>query len=91
MYGNGTYFALNPAYSAQNYARPDANNHRRMYLAKVLVGEYTVGQPRLITPPVNPAHPGDHYDSVTDNVANPSMFVVFSDIQAYPEFLITFT
>lgn len=90
MYGNGTYFALNPTYSV-NYARPDPRGHRRMYLAKVLVGEYAQGRQGLITPPPKPTGPSDQYDSVTDNVMKPSMFVIFSDFQAYPEFLITFT
>ncbi len=33
----------------------------------------------------------DLFDSSTDNVNNPSMFIIFNDIQAYPEYLITFT
>ncbi|CAG2243958.1 unnamed protein product [Mytilus edulis] len=41
-YGNGVYFAVNPTYSAQaQYARPDPNGNKRMYMCKVLVGEYT--------------------------------------------------
>ena len=30
------------------------------------------------------------YDSATDDVRKPSMYVIFSDTQAYPEYLITF-
>uniref|UniRef100_A0A8D3B381 Poly [ADP-ribose] polymerase n=1 Tax=Scophthalmus maximus TaxID=52904 RepID=A0A8D3B381_SCOMX len=92
MFGNGSYFAVDPAYSAQGYAKPDASGHKRIYLSRVLVGDYTLGRGGLITPPskgsVNAA---DLYDSVADNPANPTMFVVFNDIQAYPEYLITFT
>ena len=29
------------------------------------------------------------YDSVTDNLTKPSMFVIFNDTQAFPEYLIT--
>lgn len=29
------------------------------------------------------------YDSVTDDITKPSMFVIFNDTQAYPEYLIT--
>ncbi|VDI06300.1 Hypothetical predicted protein [Mytilus galloprovincialis] len=44
-YGNGVYFAVNPTYSAQaQYARPDPNGNKRMYMCKVLVGEFTKGQ-----------------------------------------------
>ena len=30
------------------------------------------------------------YDSVVDNVNNPSMYVVFNDASAYPEYIIKF-
>lgn len=92
MYGNGTYFAVDPVYSGQRYARPDASGHRRMYLARVLVGEFTTGKSGLITPPSKGSGKDtDLYDSVTDNAANPTMFVVFGDNDAYPEYLITFS
>lgn len=29
------------------------------------------------------------YDSVTDDINKPTMFVIFNDTQAYPEYLIT--
>lgn len=91
-FGNGTYFAVNPAYSAQGYAQPDLARHKRMYLARVLVGDFTQGRAGLVTPPnKNTGNPSDLYDSVTDISANPTMFIVFNDIQAYPEYLITFT
>ncbi|XP_074857625.1 protein mono-ADP-ribosyltransferase PARP14-like isoform X2 [Carettochelys insculpta] len=90
--GNGTYFAVNASYSAQDtYSRPDGNGRKYMYLARVLTGVYCVGKGGLITPPPkNIADPTDLFDSVTDNMIHPSMFVIFNDIQAYPEYLITF-
>uniref|UniRef100_A0A8C8SNN8 Poly [ADP-ribose] polymerase n=1 Tax=Pelusios castaneus TaxID=367368 RepID=A0A8C8SNN8_9SAUR len=90
--GNGTYFAVQASYSAQDtYSRPDLNGRKYMYLARVLTGEYCAGSGGLITPPPKSvADPTDLYDSVTDNMAHPSMFVIFNDIQAYPEYLITF-
>uniref|UniRef100_A0A3P8NU03 Poly [ADP-ribose] polymerase n=1 Tax=Astatotilapia calliptera TaxID=8154 RepID=A0A3P8NU03_ASTCA len=91
MYGNGSYFAADPCYSAGNYATPNTNGHKRMYQARVLVGDYTQGQKGMITPPPKSGSASDLYDSVTDDAANPTMFVVFNDIQAYPEYLITFT
>uniref|UniRef100_A0A3Q3AEE2 Poly [ADP-ribose] polymerase n=1 Tax=Kryptolebias marmoratus TaxID=37003 RepID=A0A3Q3AEE2_KRYMA len=91
MYGKGSYFAVNPSYSAQNYAQLDASGHKRMYQARVLVGDYTQGRSGMITPPAKSGNAADLYDSVTDRPNNPSMFVVFNDIQAYPEYLITFT
>lgn len=91
MYGKGTYFAVDPQYSASGYAAADSSGHKRMYLARVLVGDYTQGKSGLITPPnKSSGNNTDLYDSVTDNAANPTMFVVFTDNQAYPEYLITF-
>uniref|UniRef100_I3IUL8 Poly [ADP-ribose] polymerase n=1 Tax=Oreochromis niloticus TaxID=8128 RepID=I3IUL8_ORENI len=91
MYGNGSYFAVDPSYSAGNYAKPDTSGQKRMYQARVLVGDYAQGQRGMITPPPKSGSASDLYDSVTNNTAKPTMFVVFNDIQAYPEYLITFT
>ena len=64
---------------------------RYMYLARVLVGQYCVGNGSMIVPPPkDPFRPEILYDSVVDHVANPSIFVVFYDFQCYPEYLITF-
>lgn len=91
-YGKGTYFAVSASYSASDtYSRPDANGKKYMYYVRVLTGNYTNGNSALIVPPSrNPQNPTDLYDTVTDDVTNPSLFVVFYDNQAYPEYLITF-
>ncbi|XP_066046403.1 protein mono-ADP-ribosyltransferase PARP14-like isoform X1 [Chamaea fasciata] len=92
-FGNGTYFAVNASYSANDlYSKPDANGKKYMYLARVLVGEYSLGKKGSITPAQkNPSNSVDLFDSATDNMNHPSMFIIFYDIQAYPEYLITFT
>lgn len=90
MYGKGSYFAVNPTYS-QNYAQVDTQGHRHMYQAQVLVGDYTQGISGMITPPAKSGNAADLYDSVTDKMHSPTMFVIFNDIQAYPEYLITFS
>ncbi|XP_040295798.1 LOW QUALITY PROTEIN: protein mono-ADP-ribosyltransferase PARP15 [Bufo bufo] len=91
--GNGTYFAVEANYSAHdNYSKPNANGLKYMYLTRVLTGVSCAGQKGCIAPPAkNPANPTDLYDSVTDNPANPQIFVIFNDVQAYPEYLITFS
>lgn len=62
-----------------------------MYYARVLTGNYTNGNHSLIVPPSrDPQNVTDLYDTVTDNALSPSIFVVFYDNQAYPEYLITF-
>ncbi|XP_066507279.1 protein mono-ADP-ribosyltransferase PARP14-like [Hoplias malabaricus] len=90
MYGNGAYFAVDPSYSSRGYSKPDQLGHKRMYLAKVLVGDYTTGKSGLLSPPAKSSSATDLYDSVTDNIQAPTMFVIFHDVQAYPEYLITF-
>ncbi|NXQ10158.1 PAR14 polymerase, partial [Peucedramus taeniatus] len=92
-FGNGTYFAVNASYSANDlYSKPDVNGRKYMYLARVLVGEYSLGRKGSITPArKNVSNSVDLYDSSTDNMSQPSMFIIFNDIQAYPEYLITFT
>ena len=63
-----------------------------MYVARVLVGRYTSGGKGMKAPPStnDPGNPGVRYDSVVDNVRNPSIFVIFVDNHCYPEYLITF-
>ncbi|NXS16895.1 PAR14 polymerase, partial [Mystacornis crossleyi] len=92
-FGNGTYFAVNASYSAHDtYSKPDVDGKKYMYLARVLVGEYSQGIKGAITPASKTAgNSVDLFDSSTDNVSQPSMFIIFNDIQAYPEYLITFT
>ena len=91
LYGNGTYFATESSYSAGGgYSKPDGSGLKRMYLARVLTGVYTVGKKGLKVPPDLPGEDKVMYDSVVDNVSNPTMFVVFNDCQAYPEYLVSF-
>ncbi|XP_067379691.1 protein mono-ADP-ribosyltransferase PARP15-like isoform X2 [Channa argus] len=90
--GHGTYFAVNASYSANSrYAKPAADGSQLMFVARVLTGSYTVGQSTMkVPPPHNDQQPHDRYDSLVDKIDNPSMYVVFHDSQAYPDYLITF-
>ena len=90
MFGQGTYFARDASYS-NGYAPADAQGQKCMYLVRVLAGEYTRGTNAMIVVPAK--DPNDEnvlFDSVVDNTANPSIFVVFYDADAYPEYLITY-
>ncbi|XP_060945027.1 uncharacterized protein LOC133022028 [Limanda limanda] len=90
-FGNGTYFAVNANYSAQDtYSKPNPKGEKCMYLCQVLTGDYALGQQGMIEPPVKSNKAPQLYDSVVDNMANPNMFIIFHDVQAYPEYLITF-
>ena len=90
VYGQGCYFARDASYS-NNYAEVDQQEMKRMYLARVLTGEYTQGSSSMIVaPPKNPNDATVLYESVVDNTSNPGIFVVFYDANAYPEYLITY-
>ncbi|XP_066097922.1 protein mono-ADP-ribosyltransferase PARP15-like isoform X2 [Saccopteryx bilineata] len=90
-YGKGTYFSTDACQSAYDqYSRPDSNGRKYIYVVRVLTGDYTRGHGGLITPPSkNPDNSTDLFDSVTNDIQNPQLFVIFSDNQAYPEYLIT--
>ncbi|KAG5261066.1 hypothetical protein AALO_G00299610 [Alosa alosa] len=92
VYGLGTYFAVSASYSAKPvYSRPEADGTQCMFVARVLAGFYTLGKSLMrVPPPVSPQQPDIRFDSLVDNQQNPSMFVVFHDSQAYPDYLITF-
>ena len=63
-----------------------------MFYARVLTGVYTKGYQGLKVPP--PKDPSKStvilYDSVVNNMKAPDMYVVFTDAQCYPDYLITF-
>ncbi|XP_007563681.1 poly [ADP-ribose] polymerase 14-like [Poecilia formosa] len=89
-FGQGTYFAVNASYSV-SYSNPAADGTQTMFVARVLTGVFTLGRSDMrMPPPRNSQQPHDRYDSLVDNMNNPSMFVVFHDNQAYPDYLITF-
>ena len=92
-YGVGIYFARDAAYSAQPlYSKPDSSGHKYIYLVRVLVGQYTVGNSSLVVPPAKDPQkdPNTLFDSMVDSMTNPSIFVVGPDAQYYPEYLIIF-
>ncbi|KAL0993426.1 hypothetical protein UPYG_G00107720 [Umbra pygmaea] len=92
VYGNGTYFAVNASYSADDtYSIPDTQGHKHMYLCYVLTGDFTEGKKEMIVPPAKSNSSSQLYDSLTDNQTKPNMFIIFHDIQAYPAYLITFS
>ncbi|XP_046843223.1 protein mono-ADP-ribosyltransferase PARP15-like [Xenia sp. Carnegie-2017] len=90
-YGNGVYFARDASYSLVYSLHQCSGSQPKMYIAKVLVGEYTLGKEGLKEPPSknDPGNPGLLYDSVVDTPSNPTIFVIFQDNQSYPEYLIT--
>lgn len=93
VYGNGVYFATNASYSTRDMCSPrDFNGNKRVYRCRVLTGEFCQGVKGMKLPPnkSGAASNCSMYDSMVNNVKNPGIFVIFNDIQAYPEYLITF-
>lgn len=61
-----------------------------MFVALVLVGDYTQGNSSYVRPPLK----GDNktfYDSCVDSVRNPSIYIIFEKQQIYPEYLINYS
>ncbi|KAM4725000.1 protein mono-ADP-ribosyltransferase PARP10 isoform 1-T2 [Anableps anableps] len=91
VYGQGVYFAVNSALSVQDqYSPPNADGYKFIFVSKVLTGDFTKGCHSMKTAPLKET--GNiplRYDSVTDDITKPSMFVIFNDTQAFPEYLIT--
>uniref|UniRef100_A0A8C9X1D1 Poly [ADP-ribose] polymerase n=1 Tax=Sander lucioperca TaxID=283035 RepID=A0A8C9X1D1_SANLU len=90
-YGKGVYFAVNAGYSASNFSPADTSGLKRLYVARVLTGRYTVGNSSMKATPPRGSDPTDCFDSLVNNQQQPTMFVIFHDDQAYPEYLITFS
>lgn len=72
------------------YAKPSQNGEQFVYVCRVLTGEFTCGWKGLVEPPIKKALTNLRFDSVADSENKPSMFVIFNDADAYPEYLITF-
>ncbi|XP_003390636.1 PREDICTED: poly [ADP-ribose] polymerase 14-like [Amphimedon queenslandica] len=91
VYGKGVYFARDASYS-HSYTSPDANGVRHMYYTLVLTGEFTVGNSSMLAPPPkNPQiDPNVTFDATVNNVADPSIFVVYQDAQNYPAYMVNY-
>lgn len=90
VYGQGCYFVRDASYS-NSRAVPDAQGLKYMYLVRVLIGQYTIGNSSMIVaPPKDPKDPAVSFDSVVNHTSNPIIFVVFYDADAYPEYLIVY-
>ncbi|XP_036376228.1 protein mono-ADP-ribosyltransferase PARP12-like [Megalops cyprinoides] len=88
MYGKGSYFARDAAYS-DRYTRSNSKT-KSMFVVLVLVGEFTRGATSYLRPPEKGTNQG-FYDSCVDSKTNPTIFVVFEKHQIYPEFIIEYS
>ncbi len=85
------YFAVESSYSAQDkYSVPDSSGLRYMFVCRVIIGEYTLGNKDMKTAPPLTTGSNAVFDTLVENVKSPTIFVALTDAQAYPEYLITF-
>ncbi|XP_046551754.1 uncharacterized protein LOC124261477 [Haliotis rubra] len=84
VYGKGAYFARDAKYS-HNYTK---GRNKYMFLARVLVGKYTLGDSSYTRPPPRKGHV--LYDSCVNDINNPSIFIIFERNQCYPEYLVEY-
>jgi hypothetical protein len=89
IYGDGTYFARDAKYS-DDYAKRLPNGQKQMLLVEVVVGRWTKGGRGMKMCPLLPGEKYKRYDSLVDNPADPTIFVVQHSSQAYPAYLITY-
>ncbi|XP_068170277.1 protein mono-ADP-ribosyltransferase PARP12 [Antennarius striatus] len=89
QYGKGSYFARD-ASCADRYSSSNNSQNKFMFVALVLVGDYTVGNSSFVRPP--PKVDGStYYDSCVDSETDPSIHVVYDKQQIYPEYLINYS
>ncbi|XP_060950254.1 uncharacterized protein LOC133027239 [Limanda limanda] len=89
--GQGVYFAVDSLLSVDDvYSPPNRDGHKFIFVSKVLTGDHTQGSHSMKAAPLKESDDIPlRYDSVTDDLTCPSMFVIFNDTQAFPEYLIT--
>lgn len=89
--GKGVYFATDSEYSCNaTFSTPRNDSVQQMFLSRVAVGDWCKGREGQLTPSPKPDNRLELFDSTVDRVAKPSLFCVFNDAQAYPEYLISF-
>uniref|UniRef100_W5NK20 Poly [ADP-ribose] polymerase n=2 Tax=Lepisosteus oculatus TaxID=7918 RepID=W5NK20_LEPOC len=88
LYGKGSYFARDASYS-HSYSKPTTGS-RIMFVARVLVGDFTQGNSGYLRPPLKEGN-SVFYDSCVNSTSNPSIFVIFEKHQIYPEYLIEYS
>ena len=88
VYGQGVYFATSATYSDRYSIEFQHNDSRakKMILAKVLVGETSLGMSNMKVPPRK--QNGEQYDTTCD--PDRSIFVCYNDNQCYPDYVITY-
>lgn len=91
MWGQANYFAANASYS-DAYAHK-INGTKQMFQARVMVGNTKTCNPNnglKMPPPISADNPLDLHDSVHGKTGGSDVYVIYTNKQAYPEYLITY-
>ena len=92
--GKGIYFTKDASLSARKTDSPaDSQGHRHMMYCRVLTGHSVVeGRTgaRSTDNVKDATNVRSHFDSIVDRRHNPTYFIVYQEMQAYPEYLVTF-
>lgn len=83
----GSYFARDAKYSNDFTSASDVKS---MFIARLLVGEYTQGFPDYLRPPFKDKEGINLFDSCVNNMVKPSIYVIFEKQQIYPEYLLQY-
>ncbi|KAL2076617.1 hypothetical protein ACEWY4_027789 [Coilia grayii] len=86
-YGQGSYFARDAKYSDEF---TDRSGTKSMFVCRILVGDFTLGNPEDRRPPIKNQKQNIAFDSCVNDVQNPTKFVIFEKSQIYPEYLIQY-
>ena len=87
VYGRGVFFVRHANYAATDKFSPRDNfSNKYVFVVKVLTGELAKYDVQLSSASTQKTQ---CYCGV-DDVDNPTIFVIYDDTQAYPEYLITF-
>ena len=91
MWGIAIYFAKNASYS-EAYRYNLASGERQMFLAEVLLGDYTLlpSNNQLTMPPLNPQNNVVRFDSVKGHTNGSDVYMVYLPHKAFPRYLVTY-
>ena len=86
-YGKGTYFSSKASKSARYCDL--FQDTRKMFVCKVIVGEYCIGTPNMKSVPYKPDKKR-RYESCVNKMENPTIFVINRDYHAIPTHIIEY-